>query len=365
MVFTDQAPLHGYTDPVMLPAATYPTGSDPDFDAVWAFVPSSLPADLSVLLYFEGFKNWVTVDASNPNIAKPHWATVGPHRPFPSPNRGAAAGPKYGLDHALSHNPLVLVPEVVVPRHDPQKDPATRKPIPGTFDGNWGKDSKGKLDDHAALGRLVEDCFKHLQNLGNTFSLAPGFSGPPSPYLTTAQPADIKRYFLTGHSGGGVPLSYSATSTAATTTPTDLLLLDCTYGSTPSSLYVSFCQGWLSQGKLGPGAGNSRIVVVCKPSTDTEPQANDIRDQLKRLGLKISRPISVGSTPPFPALPTTDDMVELNFGSANLTSLSPGVLAFIQGAMGQFKAVFVKTNVDHDWIPNNFIPLICASGTVP
>ena len=360
LVFSDKAPLHNYTDPIMLPKGKFPTGSDPDFDAVWAAVPTTMQAatqsPLSGFLFFHGFNGWVTASAVSPTKAAPRWATVGPNRPFREPP--AAAGPKYGLDKLLTHDPIVLVPEDGVPRHDLNKE--------GTFDGNFAKTSAGTLTTPTGLGDLLADSFTHLQNLQNTF--AASTSGTTHSYLpASAMASNIKRLFIAGHSGGGVPLANAAGSTAATTIPTDLMLLDCTYNSGQNALYIKFCKAWNDQGKFGPGAGNSRLIVVCRPGADagTEANTNAIRDGLKALGLKISKPVIVptkaGSSVP---LPVGDDMVELSFSSGDL-STHPDQLALLKEAMTKFKAVFVKTNMAHDSIPQTFMPILADSGTVP
>jgi hypothetical protein len=364
MVFSDKAPLHNYTDGTMLPKGTFPTGSDPDFDAVWAAVPTTMQtatqSPLSVFLFFHGYNGWVTVSAASPTKAAPRWATVGPNRNKNQP--ALAAGPKYGLNKSLTHDPIVLVPEDGVPRNDLSKDPDPTKS--GKPDGFWAKTSPGTLRTLTGLGDLLADSFVHLHNLQNT--AAPATSGPAHSYLpASALSSNIKRLFIAGHSGGGVPLGGSAASTAALTIPTDLMLLDCTYNASQNQNYIDFCKAWNGQGKFGPGAGNSRLIAVSKPGTGTEANTNTIRDELKKLGLTMSKAVPVSSKTAPPTLSLGDDMVELSYGGGDLPNLPAAHLTFLQDTMTKFKAVFVKTNMAHDSIPQTFMPLLAASGTVP
>ncbi len=376
MVFTTEAILHGYASPPM-------TAEDPDHDAVWTFVPDNqLDADkFCMLIFWHGWKGWVTVDQSNPDGIKPGWAAT---RPDPPPNRTTsggkkvfASGPKYELDQKRDHDPLILVPENGVP-NDVKA---------------WGITVAGRLNvvtsqpgrkpvtapDPPVLGKMVDDCFKHLKLLPRPFlAFAPNASGLLE---DRHDPSKLKRMFLTGHSGGGLALSASAASTLAKTIPTDLLLLDCTYGSgTPE--YLDFCRTWNSKGLLGRGPGKSRLVMVCQFDNDPNPtfrQADGIRDLLKSsgsagLGLSFAGPINIDPKRPPAAWPATD-MVELAFRSPDINRPPQAMLDLLATAMGKpggpgptpvdYKAIYIKTNINHDDIPNVFLPLITASATVP
>src|SRR5262249_32780262 len=106
--------------------------------------------------------------------------------------------------------------------------------------------------DPAALSRLTDDAWGHLANLKRP-SGSPYLSGGPVCPL-------IRRLFLAGHSGGGLPLGYTASSVMALNIPTDLWLLDCTYYDLDP--YVAFCRLWKKKGHLGNDAQSSRMVVT-------------------------------------------------------------------------------------------------------
>jgi hypothetical protein len=406
MIFSDEAPLHKYVhvstsnDPKpldMLPKKNFPTGSDPDFDAVWTFIPDSrqnspstkqsAQEELSVLLYFHGFRNWVTVGDPAATVdadgVPPHWAMVGPLRPFPKPDQNRtkgpiASGPKYELNRPKKHDPIMLVPEDGVPRHDPRFDKN------GNFlnydDTNRIKNSAGSLTKDDKVDLLIDDCLKHLHSLSNTFVK------PPAPYVPQISIKDVKRLFLTGHSGGGGSLALTAVSKAAKRIPTDLLLLDCTYTAV-NEKYVEFCDNW--KGKLGPGSGNSRMMVVWNEGSGTQPLAIDLFEKLKKDGFRAPKeqvvvtvksvvngktvftkqirepiPIDPAQPPNWPAAKDID-MLVLNFSSKDRLFPDQKALDIIEQPLKLFKVVLVKTNIIHEDIPNVFIPLLCNTATIP
>jgi len=212
-----------------------------DFKAVWAFVPP-LPADqLSVLVYFHGHKNWVRTDASGA-CALPDWALAGDDMVQVLPNKtlvlkpGSSCAPiRYALaaTAAADKKPIVLVPENVNPN-------------------SHGKECGFDPTATTALGDLVDDCFTHLKALSKTAAC-----GGASYFTTKPALTDIKRLFLSGHSGGGVSLFPTAVSQLANNVPTDLVLLDCTYGE-GAPQYISFCT--TNKAKLGNAAGKWRFL---------------------------------------------------------------------------------------------------------
>ena len=230
-----------------------------DHKAVWSFVPSGRPAETSVLLYLHGNDNLVTADAQHPAGRPADWA--GPRTPSTLSRHGAfAAGPKYGLDAAAQHSrqkPVVLVPEDAI---------ASR----GHF---WAVGRAGAFAGKPTrLGGLVTDCLSRLTALRSPRG-APYFSGAPWP---------LRRLYLSGHSGGGVPLFHCAASQLALSVPTDLWLYDCTYSPDISS-YVTFAERWHSRARLGNDAGSSRMVVLTTPGRTTTNAASLLRQLAQTL----------------------------------------------------------------------------------
>jgi len=191
MIFSDKTPTN-------LKAAA--SKAHCDFKAVWAFVPPPPAGQLSVLIYFHGHKNWVRTDASGICVV-PDWAQPGDDIVRVLPGRRLALAqtqvpnsrpPRFvnitcapvryelGATADADKKPIVLVPENVRP-------------------DKHGVECGFSPTATTALGDLVDDCFTHLNALSKSAACGGTPYLPTKPTLT-----DIKRLFLSGHSGGGV-----------------------------------------------------------------------------------------------------------------------------------------------------------------
>lgn len=240
-----------------------------DFKAVWTYCPPP-PADkLSVLIYLHGNNNWVRVDNSGACVL-PDWSdpsdTIAARDPHTHALVTNCAPNGYQLAAAAdaNHQPIVLVPE--------DTHPTGAKHI-HTIGGFTGK---------ADLGALVDECFQHLSDVS---FLKKDTACGGGPYLAK-KPAltDIKRFFLSGHSGGGFPLFTAAVSDLVNAVPTDLCLLDCTYGwqGKDHLNYIDYCK--TKKASLGNAAGQSRLLCFYLgfPIRDEATAKAQIKLQLER-----------------------------------------------------------------------------------
>jgi hypothetical protein len=348
LLYSDEAPLASKAKPGQW-----------DLKAVWAHVPSPRPDKPSLLVHFHGHANYVTVDRSG-GCRKPDWAAI----VFANPCVTQA----YNIIATVAKfkQPLVLLPEVAAPIRkfvpDPTpKDPDHKKAVPGV-PAVTAHDDAGNLGDAAALGKCVDDCFRLLAALKTNNPPCSGAALLPSkPALS-----DLQRLYLSGHSGGGVPLKQAAKSSLVKSTVTDLIVLDATYGHDGGG--EDFCTA-KGKANLGNAADKNRLMVVFRPksdASDTETAANALRDRLKStLGLTTTKVAYDAKTklpttnPAWPAF--TTDMVEILHFADNAKTPSDGNLTAIRDAMKKCPVVFVKTNVEHDRIPTFFIPLVLDS----
>jgi hypothetical protein len=308
MLFSDLAPL-----------ASLASASKCDHKAVWAFVPQQRPS-LSVHVYLHGNNNLVTVDALHPGGRHADWA--GRHRPSSLRPKGPfASGPKYEMDLAAqssAQRPVVLAPEDAV--------------APGPQSKFWAVGARGAFEgDSNRLGAMIDDCLARLRRL-------PSPSG--SPYLQGPASA-LRRLYLSGHSGGGVPLSVCAGSTVARQVPTDLWLYDCTYWASHVSHYVAFAQAWAQNGRLGNGPGQSRLVILVTGDPKTTSNAVAIVRGLEH-ALNTHR---VRLTRQSPAVSGTI-----------LEAMPDATVASILSALRTFPVSLIHTRITHDQIPRVWTP---------
>jgi hypothetical protein len=361
-------------------------GSAPRDDqrTVWAFVPASLDyAKFETLFYFHGHNNYVKVGYCDHKTGlKPDWlravrrVDLGP----------TAAGPKYELDKLPTdfHSPLVLVPEVGTDNpassdpkyaavfasegsyetwrkqrakylkekeeYDKAKKnkvtPLPPEPVPPTpSDVPFAVvESRGKLadPDGQRIQKIINDCCDRLRKLPKRDSSA------ATTYLEVApdkkvDASKLKRLYLSGHSGGGVPLSAACTNTIARLkgpddTPTDLWVLDATYGSGLNE-YSSFCKELFDAKKLGNGSGLSRFVGVVIKNSPTDvsskdnppPRMTDIVAKMKSEGLPVKEV----------EFKKDSDLPELE-----------------KALMCNPIVIIRQTAVEHDRIPTKFIPIL-------
>jgi hypothetical protein len=321
-----------------------------DHKAIWSFVPSQRPNSLSVFIYLHGNNNAVPVDASRTGGRAPDWAPErtgsalrSAHGVALVPGAPVAAGPKYALDAAAQasvQRPVVLVPEDVVP--------------PGDRSRFWAVGNAGTLHRPSQLGAMVNDCFQRLHRL------RPHGSPSGSAYLGPADVTSVRRLFLAGHSGGGVPLAPSAVSTLALTVPTDLWLYDCTYGPRNNPSYVHFCRHWRARGLLGNDARSSRMAIFVTSDPLTTSVAGEIVHTLRQPfteggtrfpGFTYARLTGAGRSPMAPRV----DIVE---------AMPSASVPQIEMALRTTPVVFVHTGVAHDHIPFVWTPRLFDTAAI-
>jgi N-acetylmuramoyl-L-alanine amidase len=322
LIYSDEAPL---------------AKLDCERKAVWAAVPDPLRQPFSVLVYFHGFDTAVLADARHPEGIVPKWnqvpkpkvANLTPGGPFTPGTRDDLAA----VAQAASQRPLVLVPEDGVPSSKP---------------GVWAETSPGIVtSDPAALSRLIDDSWGRLANLKRP-------SG--SPYLPGGAVCPVvRRLFLAGHSGGGLPLGYTASSVMALNIPTDLLLLDCTYWDLEP--YAAFCRHWKKKSRLGNDAQSSRMVVITTAAKTTRAGAQTILHKLQaQSGLStvtFSRgQFTGGATTP----PAGIDIVVVK---------DDAKWSEVDLCLRSFPVVFIETKVQHGQIPHDFFPHLLNTAAVP
>ncbi len=366
-----------------------------DFKAVWAFVPPPPAGQLSVLLYFHGHKNWVRMDAGGVCVV-PDWAKKGDDivREIPDPNDPEPNNAKKRKILAVAQTqvpnfkPPVFIDMTCAPKRyqlaaasDANKKPIVLAPEnahPVAHGVECGFDPKAV----GALGDLVDDCFKHLNALSKSAACGGTPYLPTKPTLT-----DIKRLFLCGHSGGGVTLTPTAISTLANSTPTDLGLLDCTYGS-GNAEYVNFCK--TNRAKLGNAAGKSRFICFHTLDKKTVPQLKDeLAKKNAELALKGKPPIVKTDAELETQSKTSGTQANVEFqilpglktaGFKFDTSVAPppagkargdginlitGDLAIVETACTLYPIVCIGiSSVAHDSFPTRLIPILLKTANV-
>jgi N-acetylmuramoyl-L-alanine amidase/peptidoglycan hydrolase-like protein with peptidoglycan-binding domain len=330
LIFSNEAPLAGRRDC--------------DYRAVWTYTTSPSPTPFSILTYFHGNNGYVTVDAQHRNGRVPSWA-----HPSPAP---VTPGLKYdiaGAVQASRQHPVAIIPEIGIPSS-------------GNF---WAITEAGSLSaDRASLSRLIDDTWGHLARLNRP-------SG--SPYLSGGERCPlIRRAFLAGHSGGGRALGPAAASSVALGVPTDLWLLDCTYGWGVDE-YVNFCRHWKLQGHLGNDAQSSRTVIVVWTRSETTTNGGGTIIQRLRAGwtsngqqhpgfnaVRFTQhkfcPFT-GTCPPsgYTAAPGTEIVEVMQDASWDE----------IETCLRQFPVVLIHTTIQHDEIPLRYIPHLLSTAAVP
>jgi N-acetylmuramoyl-L-alanine amidase len=326
VIFSDEAPL---------------AKTDCERKAVWAAVPDPLRHPFSVLIYFHGNNAAVLADAQHPEGVFPKWNRVarpspssltpgGPFTPGTRDNLAAAA-------QAAPQRPLVLIPE---------------DGVPSSQSAFWAETGAGALQgDPAALSRLVDDAWGHLANLRKP-------SG--GPYLPGGAICPVeRRVLLAGHSGGGLPLGFAASSVMARNIPTDLWLLDCTYYDLDE--YAAFCRSWKRKSHLGNDAQSSRMVVITTAGKTRTRVQNILLPKL--LAAQSGQPaltsvqftqgkFTGGSTTP----PTGSEIVIVR---------DDAKWAEIDLCLRSFPVVVIETKIAHGRIPHDFFPHLLDTAAVP
>jgi hypothetical protein len=337
MIFGDRAPL-----------ATRATAASPDESATWAYVPRSpTRADFRLLAYYHGWENFVLVDRNGAS-AKPDW--------WPGGLAGTrASGLKYGIGAAVdaffaAEKPIALCPEdgiadigTEITRPDPRDASKTMKMHEGPHHANTDAGSFSKADGPTAW---VDQCCARLAALAR-----PGISGVGRGYFASPlTSADLKHCFLAGHSAGGKLLARCAGSDLAREVPTDLWLLDCTYGW-GNEEYPDFCDAVKSS--LGNARDKWRFVGVSVKSNESGT-ANDMKRVIAGIAAKGLTVTEIDYASP----------ADLGAVVAAL-STKPIVVIWVGKEDWATKAswsTFSDCNVpDHDRIPFFFIPILLAT----
>ena len=332
MIFSDEAPL---------------ARTDCERKAVWSAVPDPLRHPFSVLVYFHGNDAAVLADARHPEgiipkwnrVAQPALTSLTPKGPFTPGTRDDLTG----AAQAAPQHPLVLIPE---------------DGVPSSHAHYWAETDEGALKgDPAALSRLVDDAWGHLANLRRP-------SGTPYVPGGPACPA-VRRFFLAGHSGGGLPLGYGASSTMALNIPTDLWLLDSTYYDLDP--YPAFCRHWKERGHLGNDAQSSRMVVITTDAK-TRTRAQTILQKLQA---------AWKGQPGFSAVQFSRGRFCALLGNCGAGGSTPpaGVEIVvvkddvkwpeIDMCLRAFPVVFIETTISHPRIPHDYFPHLLNTAAVP
>jgi hypothetical protein len=327
------------------PLATTPRGAaDPDqvrMDdrAVWACVSSGFSPDKpEVLVHFHGHNYYVTARRTATGSVAARLADwlAGTVDQAVAKAKGVSQGPAghfYGFDalsSALPHHPLVLLPEDGHHVHDPKIDKKTQQPVLDAsgnpvWDGFWCKESAGTLAGATGLDDVVENC------LGRLFVLP--VVPPGNNYLTKElHLSDMKRLYLTGHSGGGVPLAKALVCNFPLGTPTTACFLDATYNDYRPEIR-KFCETWSAKSHLGNGKDDSCLVIVYNPDSKTEPWKTAIVADLK--------------DPKKQVFPVTE-----------LTHSTAADLPAVKNALKSNPIVVIHTTTAHEDIPKTFVGLL-------
>jgi hypothetical protein len=318
MLFSPKAPL----------AKPPRGGGRSDTMAVWACVPGGFNAGAAdVLVYFHGHNYFVTAKKAGGRVVgrPPDWLT--------GAQRAAAAS------KAVSHGPaghFYKFDAIAGPRQ-----PLVLLPEDGTLEGSfnppqqsfWSREKPGTLGVPRMLGDLVDDCVARLTVLSPTGAVAAGAGYLPAPF----QSSSLKRFFLTGHSGGGVPLFVACASTLATTTPTSLWAFDATYGAPAPAIAVrKFCEAWDNQSHLGNGPADASVVVIFNHRSGTDTGAIGIRDELRAPANHAAKRFPV---------------TEVTFKGGN-------GLPAVEAALRASPVVIIETDVAHEDVPATFTPIL-------
>src|SRR5579884_3589079 len=371
ILFSTEAPIAG-------------SGPRDDTRCIWSFIPDQFDyVKPEVLFYFHGHNNYVKVGYCNHKEGEvPNW--VLPVRRGDAASK--ASGPKYGLNKlpTTQHAPLVLVPEVgrnnpnntnkakypgidkvlaspadyaawhaayrafhaaknahdeAVKKKDPSPPPAPPpEPVPPELPPAI-TETAGRMDsDMDQIKKMIDDCCNRLRVLPKRVTATSTYLDvTPQKFVDSSK---LRRLYLTGHSGGGVPLTAAcknnlARLTGANDMPTDLWTFDATYG-TGVNEYTSFCKDLNDKGKLGNGPLLSRFIgiVIKGTQTDTDPNGmTDVVKNMKSVGLTVKEIEFSGDTD-IPMLKST-------------VMCNPITIVRI-----------TKHSVEHDNIPTKFTPIL-------
>jgi hypothetical protein len=364
------------------PAADTPSTKRDDHKAIWCHIPSPSaafkPSNPELLIFYHGFNNISPVTLSGGKVTSrvPSFIT----------RRGDSAGtpacgPKYKLDAVATskHDPISIAPEVglenteidqtessarqarnapkikenqeidkrnkVRPKGTPAEPHVPLEKIPP-----WSTDTSGNLTTATSLGAMVDDTFVRLGKL----LTVPGCTSAYIDPTLKLDKSKIKRIFLSGHSGGGVPLVSSAISDLALSVspldvPVSLWVLDAAYGDKTKEIR-KFCESWSAwkktptdapQNRLGNGPRDSCLVIVSNIEGVKGSGKND-SDTAQGTRKIITDLTTVKPTFAIPEF--------FNKTNADLATIEP--------ELSKNAIIMIWTHVVHDEIPKVFIPLL-------
>ncbi|HZS57303.1 MAG TPA: hypothetical protein VFA65_23085 [Bryobacteraceae bacterium] len=387
----NMALLYSSMAPLPISAAIKAARSKPqpsttdDYKAVWSFTPQ--PPDPTLFVFFHGNRHYVKIalpdtppldppkeykaekkpkKLPDPPSRLPDWVDSrawddGPGDDEPDAGTIFKAAPLYykldeleksqnnsawPADSGAIKKPVVLCPEDVELQKGSQ----------------WAAPPLGQYSNPSALGDLVEDCYLHLRCKRDAQDAFQPYLKPTSDSTGPSYVKNLKRIYLSGHSGGGKPMRESAGSTFArnTSLPVDFWLLDATYGlggSVPDvpAAYVEFCKFWNDHGQLGNGPRDTRFVCIYKQKTkqsDTETIADDLRVRLAKL-------LSTAASPVKPKDLFREHVKDVpEFPGQRVTPKTGNLLSEIIPALRTNKVLFIRTNLRHENIPTTFIPVL-------
>jgi hypothetical protein len=386
LLFSPEAPIASAS-----PATS--TSKRDDRTAIWTFIPDAFDyAKPEALFYFHGHNNYVKVGyCDHKEGLTPDWVLG--TRKFEVDAK--ASGPKYGLNSlpTTPHAPLVIVPEVG--RNNPDNSNTTKYPninnVLDTADHykEWRKQKKEWDDANAAynkavkdkvtplpakpppppqpvpasmptavtetagrmgtdveqIKKMIDDCCTRLRRLSKRVTTSATYLETKPDKLVDS--TKLKRLYLTGHSGGGVPLTSACTNKLARLTgkddmPTDLWVFDGTYG-TGKDEYTSFCKDLSDKGKLGNGPLLSRFVAVVIKNSSTDVDVPK-EGQLNRMTTIVKKMRDSGLT-----------VKEVEFkADSDIPMIKSTVMC-------NPITIIRNTAVEHDHIPTKFIPILLVT----
>lgn len=379
LIFSNKAPLP--VDEKIRTARGIRTKDD--YKAVWTWTPKQ--PDPSLLLFFHGNHHYVTVDKLDaPAKQYGKEKKAGPKLPSRMPDW--AENDERAITGVINNSPAVGLYYKLHKLEDSQaKLPAvagtTKKPVvlvPEDVElyekGDFARPTPNQYADKGQLKGLIEDCYFHLRCLPNQPDSKP--CGPMKsgarPYLVPTKdqsgpsyPANLKRLYLCGHSGGGKPMLECAASELVLSgkIPIDLWLLDATYnwnrsygtsGNADLTNYDVLCRQWFDGGQLGNGPSANRFVCVFREGTDTEAKANDLLHMLTK-SLKPLKPKLI------------DKRIGTDIDKDLIPALGKSPVLFIKIKVDrkkEDKPDELEPNMEHEELPTRFIPwLLWTAGS--
>ena len=343
LLVADHAPLPVTSAEIR--RAARDSGIRDDYKSVSAWVPAS--PDSRVFMFLHGNNHSVpvarvgdvpaAVDPSR-HSRVPRWAD---DRGRSGALRKKSALLYYRFDE-LSSSQAAFTSDVI-PSGAATKAPVVLVPEDAEIsdsDDFWSVPPRGQYTSATRLQDLVAECYERLRRLST-----PSGRQYLSPRAQSAAFENVGRIYLSGHSGGGMPLVEAAGSTLVTARPTDLWLYDCTYRFGVQN-YIEFCRTWQRAGRLGNRSDAARFVCIYRPRnpySNTETVADNLRESLAPiLGVSAASLLRVHGQTDLRASPDLTDVVT---------------------ALCTQPVTFIRTQVAHELIPTLFTPLLLRTAS--